>query len=115
MHVRNPGLEISLQCDECVATLPTATSIQVFRIIQECLTNIVRHANANKVDINLNIKGQQLFLSIKDNGQGCDFQQVKTGFGLRGMKERVNSLGGTMQLESPEGKGVLVTVIILVS
>jgi two-component system sensor histidine kinase UhpB len=112
-HVRNPDLEISLQCDECVATLPAATSIQVFRIIQECLTNIVRHANADKVDINLNIKGQQLFLSIKDNGQGCDFQQVKTGFGLRGMQERVNSLGGTMQLESPEGKGVLVTVIIL--
>ena len=114
MHweLRNPDLTINMQCDESIKNLSAATSIQVFRVIQECLTNIVRHANADKVDIILKMQPQQLFLSIKDNGKGCDFQQVKPGFGLRGMKERVSSLGGTVNLESKEEQGVLVTILI---
>lgn len=114
MHwrVRNPSLKISLQCNYLVEKLPASTSIQVFRVIQECLTNIVRHANAGKVEIVLKIKEQQLFLNIKDNGQGCDFQQVKSGFGLRVMKERVSSIGGSMNLESIKNEGVVVTVVI---
>ena len=114
MHweLRNPSLSINLDYDDSVNMLPAEISIQIFRVIQECLTNIVRHAEANTVKISLNKQSDDWHLVIIDNGKGCDMQNLRKGFGLRGMEERVRSLGGKMSLNSKENAGLMITVLI---
>ncbi len=95
-------------------SFPAGISIGLFRICQESLTNIVRHANASKIEIALNQEAENLLLSIDDNGKG--FQIEKPGdrktLGILGMKERALMMGGEFKIESRRGGGtsVLVTV-----
>ncbi len=115
---RNPELALSMQCTEQVDGLEKKLSIQVFRVIQECLTNIVRHANANQVNINLNTVGdrhEMLQLQISDDGRGCDLNRVSSGFGLLGMQERIKSLNGEFAVRSRPRQGMTVTALIPMS
>lgn len=107
---RYPDLKIKLKCDEAVDDLDSKISIQVFRIIQECITNIIRHAEANQAVLMLDFEesGTQsyLCLSVSDDGKGCHVDQFKKGFGLLGIQERLNSLDGTMSVLSQPGSGM---------
>lgn len=80
----------------------------VVRIIQEGLTNVVRHAAASRVELQLRAAGGQLQIVLSDNGRGRDGQpsrQAGCGFGLAGMAERVSGLGGALQFTQPAGGG----------
>jgi two-component system, NarL family, sensor histidine kinase UhpB len=105
--LRHPELSINLQCADEVDSLAANSAIQLFRVIQECLTNMVRHANASRAEIRLAISADSLQLTVSDNGQGCSNDE-KTGFGLRGMKERINSLSGELSLHSQAGQGMTI-------
>ena len=90
-------------------------AIQVFRVIQECLTNVIRHAQASEVDIQLDIIEQpstELVLNIRDNGIGCDLTLHPPGFGLLGMKERIKSLNGEISFTSMPQQGMSISVKI---
>lgn len=93
---------------------PAGVSIGLFRICQESLTNIARHAFASKINIALNQEAENILLSIEDNGKG--FQSEKHGdqktLGLLGMKERALMMGGKFQIESRQGKGTSVHVTV---
>lgn len=95
-------------------TIKGKIATAAYRIVQECLTNVVRHAEASKVHIAVGIdQRQQLFISVQDNGRGLPEQQTRrSGFGLVGMRERVNALKGEFALESIPGDGVSVDVTI---
>jgi len=86
----------------------------VFRVFQECLTNVLRHAAANLVEANLMVDENRLELTIKDNGKGFNPSEIesKKTLGLLGMKERVLLIGGTYQITSEPGKGTLVRIIV---
>ncbi|MDY0641587.1 signal transduction histidine-protein kinase/phosphatase UhpB [Pasteurella multocida] len=73
--------------------------ITLYRLYQEALNNIIKHAQASQIHIAIHID-QQVILSIQDNGKGFDIHQPVTGLGLRGMQERVALLGGEFQLSS---------------
>lgn len=104
---RNPGLKLEIACCDEVDSLEKNITRQVFRVIQECLTNVVRHANASRVRISLEIlPDKQLRLQVADNGMGCDLNRVNGGFGLLGIKERIRSLDGEVQLHSQPGQGL---------
>lgn len=75
-------------------------NIGTFRIVQEALTNIAKHAKANHVKINIRCVKKDLLLHIEDNGCGFDTQQRNKGYGLIGMMERAQSLGGTLSIHS---------------
>jgi two-component system NarL family sensor kinase len=93
--------------------LPLRVEVGLYRIVQEGLTNIARHAGAKRVDLELNLTPEQVQLSVEDDGQGFDPTQVSQGhFGLIGLNERVKLLGGRLQLESSPGAGVRVAVTI---
>lgn len=111
---RHPDLKIKLYCANNVEKLDTKIAIQVFRVIQECLTNIVRHAYASEANISVAIDQRTLYLNVSDNGQGCTSIESK-GFGLLGMKERISSLGGelTLQTNPQQGMTVLASVPLL--
>ena len=115
--IRNPALKIILECPDEADTLEQKISIQVFRIIQECLTNTVRHAQAKQVIIKLEMVCTEttqrvLRLRVTDDGQGSAADRIKTGFGLLGMRERINSLGGQMIIKTQPQQGMRISVSI---
>jgi two-component system sensor histidine kinase UhpB len=100
---RNPELSLILDCSEQVDTLNRKITIQIFRVVQECLTNIVRHAEASQASITLQIEQkpeERLRLEVSDNGRGCEDGNIKAGFGLLGMRERIQSLGGEFCIDT---------------
>jgi len=89
-------------------------STTIFRICQEVLTNVVRHANASKVKITLKEGLDKIILRIGDNGKGIEKEQLSDprAFGLIGMRERARSWGGDVTIKGNPGKGTVVTVSI---
>jgi signal transduction histidine kinase len=93
-------------------TQPDSGSVSktLYRIAQEALTNISKYAHATQVEIHLVTIDDRLKLTIADNGQGFDFQQQTTGFGLQGMQERVAALNGRFHLTTSPGSGCQIQV-----
>jgi len=87
--------------------------INLYRIIQETLQNISKHAKASKIKIDFSLNNNQLILSIQDNGIGFDIKKVKKGIGLKNIYSRVQKLNGKLKISSIISKGV--TIIIIVS
>ncbi|CAB3661156.1 Serine/threonine-protein kinase PknD [Paraburkholderia sediminicola] len=86
-------------------------AIVLFRLVQEALTNVARHAAANEVIITLERTSDACVLEIRDDGQGFDAQAIrKTSFGLAGMEERVLMLGGRIEVVSAPGAGTAIKV-----
>jgi two-component system sensor histidine kinase UhpB len=112
---RNPELRLSLDCSEQVDTLSRKITIQVFRVVQECLTNIVRHAEASEASIAIRIEQapeRMLLLEVRDNGRGYADGNIRTGFGLLGMKERIQSLGGEFSIDTGLQRGMRIAASI---
>jgi len=115
--VRNPELALTIDCPDEVDDLEQKITIQVFRVVQECLTNIVRHAQAEQAQIKLVIKHNDsfektLWLEVSDDGQGCAADKIKTGFGLLGMRERIKSLGGEFTIQTSPQQGMKIIASI---
>jgi len=93
------------------------SSIAIFRILQELLTNITRHANATVTKLEFAKQGDMLVLKVKDNGKGITSEQIKSteALGLLGVRERIRSLNGKLRFYSIKGKGTTVKVTIPVS
>ena len=93
-------------------TLDENQSTALYRILQECLTNVARHADATKVSIRLKVDGVALCLEVVDNGKGIGEDEIvdPRSFGLLGMRERAIALGGEVQFPVVRGKGTSVIV-----
>jgi signal transduction histidine kinase len=94
--------------------LDRKVSTEVFRIFQEALTNVARHAKAQKVVIILQNTGDRLTIEIRDDGKGITKKEITdpVSIGLTGMRERVYALEGTLEINGVKGKGTTVTIII---
>ncbi|GHO44228.1 sensor histidine kinase [Ktedonospora formicarum] len=92
--------------------LPPQTEEQLFRIVQESFANIARHARATHVWLTLQQEEEQLRLSIRDDGQGFDQEQVKQGMGLANIHERARNLCATVHIQSTPGKGTYLQIHI---
>jgi two-component system, NarL family, sensor histidine kinase UhpB len=109
-----PGLKLNLDCPDEVDQIGQKITIQIFRVIQECMTNIVRHAEASKASIALEIDStpNRLRINVKDNGTGCSAEQFKKGFGILGMKERIQSLDGNFCIQAQPDGGMKISADI---
>ena len=101
----------------CLVSLPPAALVldgdratAIFRIFQECLTNVARHAEAQSVHTSLYTQDEDLLLVVKDDGKGFCESEVGGSLGVLGMKERAAACGGSVQVSSSPGIGTLVTV-----
>ncbi|MPS49746.1 MAG: PAS domain S-box protein [Methylobacillus sp.] len=112
---QHPAIECQLLLDQHCPSLPEKTSIVAYRIVQESLTNIARHAHANRVAISLirthGILSDILTVEVQDDGVGFNPHLPRAGFGLSGMRERVEAEGGTFNIRS-EGRGVVISATL---
>lgn len=92
--------------------LPPETETNFLRIGQEALTNAIRHARPSKFDVLLSFGERELRLSLCDNGCGFEPDPKNSGFGLQGMAERAESMGGHFSIQSANGKGTTISVTI---
>jgi signal transduction histidine kinase len=89
-------------------------STSLFRIFQEALTNVARHANATKIKVSLKERPDKLLLKIEDNGRGITEEQISDpkSFGLIGIRERIYPWGGEVNIKGIWNEGTTVTVIL---
>jgi signal transduction histidine kinase len=112
-------VHVDVACaDELPADLMSDTEIAVYRIAQEALANIAKHAHANAVELRLSFEEGSAVLCIHDNGQGIQHFDTASmrvaghGLGLLGMRERTELLGGTFDIDSDAHRGTSITVAI---
>ena len=108
---RPTGLRIQVRADGVPDWLPDEHKTCVFRIVQEALNNVCKHANANSVEITLHVTDPWLVVTVQDDGRGFRPDRTK-GLGLAGIEERVESLGGSLRITSGPGKGTLIEVAL---
>ncbi|MBN1316910.1 MAG: GAF domain-containing sensor histidine kinase [Anaerolineales bacterium] len=116
-HRLNPiGIAFDLIDEGLKQRLPTTVETALYRIVQEAITNIIRHARASKVSVRLAFESETLTLQIEDDGQGFDSQILQstdlpvTSLGLWGMRERVSILKGDFHVQTAPGEGTLFTI-----
>jgi signal transduction histidine kinase len=91
--------------------LPPEVETAIYRIVQEALTNAARHARASRIGVRLELRGNTVTATVKDDGVGLDaVGGLEGGLGLTGMRERAAMLNGTLEVTSVPGKGTAVTV-----
>jgi signal transduction histidine kinase len=94
--------------------LESHVATALFRILQETLTNVARHAGANKVQVELAVNPREVVLRVRDDGRGITESEISSpqALGLLGMRERTRSLGGEVRFEGVRSEGTTVTVRI---
>jgi two-component system NarL family sensor kinase len=108
---RPNGLKITLNIASANRPLPVRLEAGLFRIAQEALANAIEHAAAEQVLVDLVTGPEEVILTVSDNGQGFDPNQIATGrYGLLGLNERTKLLGGNLDIKSQRGSGTRVEV-----
>src|SRR5579862_5020278 len=114
---RRSGIAIKLDIADNVGRLPSEMELAVFRLVQECLTNIHRHSGSKTADIRLFVKGGNLCTEVTDEGKGIPPERLAeiraggSGVGIRGMRERLRQFGGELMIES-NGSGASVIACV---
>ncbi|HEY5676485.1 MAG TPA: sensor histidine kinase, partial [Myxococcales bacterium] len=110
-HLRAHGIAVRCEFNGLDLRLPPEHETAIFRIVQEAITNIDKHARAETVLIQTALRDQALTIDVEDDGKGFDGANFATpdraghGWGLLGMRERVEMLGGTLRIDSAKGEG----------
>jgi signal transduction histidine kinase len=113
--VRQVGLPVTLDvAPDCADVSPTA-GLSAYRIVQEALTNALKHAQATAATVSVRRDGADLTIDVVDDGLGTAEEAGTSGYGLRGMEERVKLLGGSLQAGPRSGGGFGVSVTLPVS
>jgi signal transduction histidine kinase len=111
-HFEHSGCRVQASvADEVTARRVGAAEICAFRVVQEGLTNALRHGRATEVRVAVAAQPQGLVVTVEDNGQGCE-ASVPDGFGLAGLRDRVAMLGGAVEAASAPGKGFVLRATI---
>ncbi|MBV9455404.1 MAG: ATP-binding protein [Rubrobacter sp.] len=107
------GISARFQTVNGDSPLPSRVEVGLYRICQEAMTNVARHAEAEHVAIQLVATPEQVRLAVEDDGRGFDASEISTGHhGLVGMNERAKMLGGSFDLQSNPGTGTRIQVTV---
>jgi signal transduction histidine kinase len=99
------GLTITFTHEDLPDGLPTDVTLCLFRVAQEALQNIVKHSGARTATMRLEVVRTEVWLTIADEGTGFELRRAGRGLGLISMEERVDQIGGTLQVRSTPGAG----------
>jgi len=112
---RNQSVQCQFNCKDDFIDVSDTILVAIYRIIQECLTNVSRHADASWVKVILANDDSVIWLDVFDDGKGFDIKQKFTGFGLAGIKERVEGLDGEFEITTAVNEGVAIHIKIPVT
>ena len=107
---RNPGIRTDFQAVGMKKRFPLEQELVLYRIFQESLNNVVKHARATQVGVRLTNSYPKVILLVQDDGVGFSPNQRSAGIGLIGMRERAVSMDGALDIRSVPGKGTMVRV-----
>ncbi len=107
---RRAGLQVAYQADLLGLKLSQTIELELYRLAIEALNNIIKHANAREITLDLQAANGQVYLKISDDGCGFDPKRLSGGFGLQGMQERVARLGGALKITSAPGQGTKISI-----
>lgn len=112
--VRRTGIRCNMAIDLDGVSPNQQSSLTLYRILQEALTNIIRHAAATEIDVTLTRQGGALFMCVADNGRGITEQEsaASNAFGLMGMRERAHICGGELSIAGAAGNGTTIQVLL---
>jgi two-component system, NarL family, sensor histidine kinase UhpB len=105
---RNAAVRCRFEAAGQLEGLGEGVNITVYRLVQECLTNVVKHAQAGNVTVTVERFALALRVTVADDGRGMDVRGKRTGLGLLGLRERAEALSGTLELRSAPGGGLVV-------
>jgi two-component system NarL family sensor kinase len=112
-------LDIQLQIPDNLGRFSADLELAVFRLVQECLTNVHRHSGSKSATIDIQRRGQKVWLTVQDQGKGItpkrlgEIQAQASGLGIRGMRERIHHFGGELNIESNETGTKVVAIVPL--
>jgi signal transduction histidine kinase len=112
MVERQSGLKLHYEKSGAAFPVDGAASVQVYRVLQEALNNIKRHAGAQEAWVRLKFQDRSLSLEVEDHGKGFSSDARHQGIGLVGMRERAELVGGTLEVSSREGGGTIVRLVV---
>ena len=101
-------LKINVITTDLTDRLANNVEIQLFRIVQELITNVIKHASATEINLQVTSYEDHLNLIVEDNGDGFDIKKVKMGFGLKNIEKRLGLLGGQYEIDSSPVAGTTV-------
>jgi signal transduction histidine kinase len=105
---RQLGISVSYERDGPAIPIDSTTSIHVYRVMQEALSNVARHSGAKEAWVKLRSKDRVIEMDVEDHGKGLDATAPRRGLGVIAMRERAEMLGGTIQFLRPPEGGTLV-------
>lgn len=110
-YEQRTGIQTSVEIPDPLPKFDDVTRTALFRVIQECFTNVHKHAKATEITVRISFTPREFRLEVSDNGVGFR-SDAREGVGIRGMRERVRELGGTLLVESGEnlGSSVIATI-----
>jgi signal transduction histidine kinase len=111
-------ISVDLSIPSDFGRLPNDMEIAIFRIVQECLTNIHRHSGSATATISIGAEDSRILVRVQDRGKGIPLERQlelnstdRTGVGFRGMRERVRQLGGSLEIQSQENGTVIIVTL----
>ena len=106
------GIQVEFVHREVPRSLPRSTAVCLYRVMQESLHNVAKHSGAERVRVSVVGSGDELVLTVSDDGTGfdCERTTVRRGLGLASMEERVRLIRGTLTVQSREGAGTTIEV-----
>jgi len=107
-YSRRTGVVVELDVDEIEDRLPPLVETTVYRVVQESLTNVAKHAGAETVIVRGQLRGSELLVTVTDDGKGFDPSDQPGGFGLNSMRERSEMVSGSVRVTSSPGSGTTV-------
>jgi signal transduction histidine kinase len=108
---RSGTIQVDVSAEQCPEDLPEEHRTCIFRVVQEAVRNAGRHAAARHVRIYVQLENRIIRVSVQDDGKGFD-PQLETGLGILGMHERVQRLGGELNVDSERGRGTIVSFVL---
>jgi signal transduction histidine kinase len=116
IDAESPNLDVRFDAAEPLPPLSAAAEVAAYRIVEEAVTNVVKHARASRVTVTIQPHDEMLLINVIDDGIGITPTADSSGMGLHSIRERATELGGTFAISAgPEGKGSLVQVTLPVA
>jgi len=115
---KSTNIKFNCRADNIDKIFDSNTEINIYRIIQECISNVIKHSGTAEADVRITRFTGEVSINVSDNGVGFDTRKKfsdseKTGFGLKGISERVRLLGGKFEIKSETGRGTKISIMIV--